>query len=74
MVQHDQLDQRDSGAHHGREQLRLERGVVAMSNQAWKTATRRRLPRPSWLSHAKIHDATQMLAAKPTNPTAGIAR
>ncbi len=45
-----------------------------MSNQAWNTATMSRLPRPSRLSHAKIHDATQMLAANPMTPIAGIAR
>lgn len=48
--------------------------VVAMSNQAWKTATTSRLPRPRCSNHAKIHEATQMLSANPTNPTRGIAR
>jgi hypothetical protein len=48
--------------------------VVTTSNQAWKKTTTTRLPLPAPSSHAKIQDATQMLAAKPTNPTAGIAR
>jgi len=33
-----------------------------------------RLPRPRWGSQAKIHEATQMLAANPMKPAIGIAR
>ena len=48
--------------------------VVTMSNQAWKTTTTSRLLRPRRNSQAKIHEATQMLAANPRKPTSGIAR
>ena len=48
--------------------------VVTMSNQAWKTATTSRLPRPRCNRQAKIHEVTQMLAANPRNPMSGTAR